>query len=209
MNVIELGPITALAVLACIVVFYLGRAYLVAHGIPFRPVLIGAITASFLFLFFLIETATAFGPGWLVVVNLLLLALAAHVAFLVTYRSTQMVRDHRGRWTYHSSRAVVLAWLFLLLLELYVQQAYIGYVTILHVVVVRGGPFPVTTTSVPSDPTVRAALAIVDALFALGTGLAVGRNAGLYLLFARVRRSPPDRDAVEPNGEREPRGPPS
>ena len=195
MDVIELGPVTALVVLACIVVFYLGRAYLVAHGIPFRPVLIGAITASFLFLFFLVETATALGPGWLVVVNLLLLALAAHAAFLVTYRSTQIVRDSHGRWTYHSSRAVVLAWLVLLLLELYVQQAFIGYVTILHFIVLRGGPFPVTTPPTSIDPTGRAALAIVDALFALGTGLAVGRNAGLFLLFARVRRNRPDRAA--------------
>jgi hypothetical protein len=192
MNVIELGPATAVAVLAAIVVFYLARAYLVAHGVPFRPVLIGAITVSYLFLFLLIETASAFGPGWLFVVNLLLVVLAAHVAFLVTFRSTRMERDHRGRWAYRSSRAVVLAWLVLLLLELYVQQASIGYIAILHSVVVRGGPFPIASTSVAIGPTARAALAIVDALFAVGTGLAIGRNAGLYLVFARARRTPQD-----------------
>ncbi len=200
MNVVHLAPLAAFAVLGALVVLYLGWAYLVARGVRFRPVLMGATTALYLVLFFVLETAAALGASWLVVLNLLLVALAADAAFVLTLRSTRVFRDPGGRWAYRGSPTVVIVWLVLLLLEIYVQQILLGHVALLHLVVLRGLPWPLPVNPAGIPRPYRVALAIVDALFALGTGLAAGTNVGTYAVIARTRAPRPRLAAPAPGG---------
>ncbi len=195
MDVVDLSAWSALILLGAIVVVYLLWAYAVARGVRFRPVLAGAITAFYLAFFFFLETATTLGPPSLVALNLLLVVIAGGAAFAATVRTTRVLRDPAGRLLYRGSPGIVLTWLVLLLLEIYVQQLLLGYVAILHLVVIRGVPLPVSPGAISVDRPRRVALALVDALFAIGTGLAVGSNVAMYLVFAHARWSRPHRAA--------------
>ena len=175
----------ALVVLGGVIIVGLWWAHKVSEGVRFRPILLGVLSVGYVLLFLTVETGSWLGVEEVAPIDLSLLLLALVLAYLVALRSTRILYNRRGETGYRGSPVLVGVWLVLLLLEIYVQQVILGRITIFHLIVVHGLPSPVDPESV-SHP-YRVVLALVDALFALGTGLALGANAALYTVFTRAR----------------------
>jgi hypothetical protein len=182
---VDVTGTVALAVLGGVVVVGLWWAHKVSQGVRFRPVLLGVLSVAYVLLFLTVETGSWLGVAEVAPIDLSLLVLAFLAAYIVAARSIRILYNARGESGYRGSPVLVGAWLVLLLLEIYVQQAILGRITIFHLIVIHGLPSPVDPGSV-SHP-YRVVLASVDALFALSTGVALGGNAALYTVFTRAR----------------------
>ncbi len=187
MYVVDLNEGIAFLVLSGIVVGALWWAHVVSQGVKFRPVLLGLLSVGYVLFFFSIETGNWLGVDDVAPLDLTLLVVTGVIAYLVSFGSTRVLYNRKGELGYREGPMLMVVWLVLLLLEVFVQQAVLGQVTIFHLVIVRGIPSPT-----PVDPTAishpyQVVVTTVDALFAMGTGLELGDNAALYSSFARAR----------------------
>jgi hypothetical protein len=184
---ITLTATLALLLLGVVVAATLWWAHAVSQGVKFRPILLGLQSVGYVLLFFAFETGNWLGVDDVAPLDVALLVVTGLIAYLVSLGSTRILRNGQGELGYRESPSLVLVWLLLLLLEVYIQQSILGEVTIFHLVIVQGIPSPT-----PIDPTTlsdpyRVVVTTVDALFAMGTGIALGDNAALYSVFARAR----------------------
>ncbi|MCI4331408.1 MAG: hypothetical protein L3K19_06135 [Thermoplasmata archaeon] len=186
MYVVDLGSEIALLILGLLVLATIWWARQVGRGMPFRPVVLGVLSIGYFLLFLLFETGDWLALDDVAPFDLALLLLAGAGAYYWSLRTTRILHLQGGRQGYRGSPVLVLLWLLLLLLEVYVQQVILGHVTVFHLVVIRGLPSPTSVDPTSISHPYRVVIATVDALFALGTGLALGNNAGLFTIFGHA-----------------------
>jgi hypothetical protein len=187
MYTIQIDPVLALAgflVLALIAGLW---AHRLETGVPFRPAvaLLGAILC--LGSFFLVEGGTAYGLMTTAPLDLLLLGLAVLAGATYAYDSARIVRFRDGRTGYRTRSAIPLAWFVLLLATVAIEVLFLGQVTLLNVVTIQGIPDPAPGLGSSIGTPVAFVFALVDAFFAVSTGLVLGQSSGIHARLAHER----------------------
>lgn len=103
-------------------------------------------------------------------VDLLLFAATLIPGFRYILRTTRFEVTEKGRWIYRGGLGLPVAWLALFLIRYAVELALLGRVYLLTP----------TYTHTVSIPTFAVALILVDALFSVSTGLAMGEVIGIW-----------------------------
>jgi hypothetical protein len=179
-------------------------------GVRFRPVWLGFSVLVYLAAFSLFETGRWYGLTTAAPVELLVLFVTLVATAIWTVRTTGVRRHPSGYWEYIASPMLAVMWLAILILEIYVQEALLGHVTVGSIVTITGFPgsgilpvhqwFPGTATLV---------LAVLEMLFAVGTGIAVGHIFGVYGAYLTKRQRPSSYPRGRPGAPGMPEGEPS
>ncbi|MGI0054929.1 MAG: hypothetical protein ACREB9_03315 [Thermoplasmata archaeon] len=123
-------------------------------------------------------------PIWEIPVDLAVLAAFVGVGAIYVGRRVRIVEQAPGEWVYLLGPLVPILYLALFLTRLS-----------LDFIVLNVSPFTFTLTSSGLTPFAAATLAIVDLLFAVSTGLVVGRTIGVYRAYRAARAQAEARSA--------------
>jgi hypothetical protein len=187
MYTIVVDPVLALAGFAVLAVIAGVWAYQLGAGVPFRPV-VAALGAAFcLGLFFLVESGSWYGLAATAPLDLVLLVLAGLAGATYAYDASRIVRFPDGRSGYRSRAAIPLAWFLLLSLTVATEVIFLGQVTVLGVLQIQGIPDPASSLGVAVGAPGAFVVALVDALFAVSTGLILGQSSGVHARLAHHR----------------------
>lgn len=187
MWVITVDPLVAVvgfALLALSVAIWVDR---LRRGVPFRPfsMFVGSVVC--LAVFFLVEGGSWMAVGATAPLDLILLGLAIVVGAVYTDASTRIVRYHDGRPGYRTRAGIPVAWFLLFSLTVVAEVHFLGQVDLLGMVLVLGVPDPMVAFGYVSTVPDAVALGLVDAAFALSTGLLLGQTAGTGSRLVRHR----------------------
>jgi hypothetical protein len=179
----DLAPTIVFLVL--VVVLIGRRVYLSVRGTSINPASLLGFAGFFVVLFAL----TVVG-GFYLYPSYWLAGLAADAAALVaavwlgiryTRRRVEIWRRPDGVWMYRTGVFIVAVYLTLFAVRL-----------LLDLLVVGVNPLAPMASTPTLSPVASVSLLAVDALFAVSTGLFLGRNIGVYLVYrAALRREPP------------------
>ncbi len=117
-----------------------------------------------------------------VVLNVILAAVAASLAQRYTLRSTSLTRTPAAVWVYRGGLAIPGLWISLFLLRFGVEAL------IFHRIFLLG---PEREPSVPI-PLFVVTLFVLDAVFAISTGVLFGNSVGILVAHERRPRGPPE-----------------
>lgn len=186
MLAITLPAVAGWAVLGVAILLVVVWTIRLRWGAPFRPAVLGALTAAYFLLFVLVETGGLFDFAALAALDLVLLGVPLVLMYLHTTRTVVPEETPRGI-RYRGSPVIALVWLVLLVLELAAEQSVLGSVTIFNVVSVNGfsAPSPPIVAALPEP--YRSLLLSLNALFAIGTGVILGYNVGVFSAVLRFR----------------------
>ena len=171
-----------LILLSAVLIVFAWWAWKLRTGIRVRLWFVALFGLFYVLVFLLVEAEVLRLP-WGVLsraagfFDVLLLLAGALPAYGYAARTTTLERTPAGHWTYRGRVAIPVLWLGLFLLRYGVELALLGRVYLLT---------PTPTHAVPI-PTYAAALIIVDALFALSTGVVLGNSLGIYSAYRRQR----------------------
>ncbi|MCI4317632.1 MAG: hypothetical protein L3J96_03760 [Thermoplasmata archaeon] len=184
MYIVVVDPLLALAGFAILALLAGYWAHRLAMGVPFRPIISLLGAALCLGSFCLVESGTWLGFADTAPVDLVLLSLAGVAGTAYAYAASRIIRFTDGRTGYRSGAAVPLAWFLLLVLAIITEVACLGQVTVVNTVEIQGIPDPTFGFGASLGATGAIALAVVDALFAVSTGLVLGQASGVHVRFA-------------------------
>ncbi len=175
-------------------------AYQLERGMAFRPgvALLGAATC--LAFFFLVESGTWYGLAATAPLDLGLLGLAILIGATYAYDSSRIVRFPDGRQGYRSRPAIPIVWFLLLSLTVATEVVFLGQVTVLDIVRIQGIPDPALAIGASVGEPAALVLGLVDALFAVSTGLVLGQSSGVHARLAHHRWAHRTRAAQVPAG---------
>ncbi len=117
-----------------------------------------------------------------VVLNLVLAAVAASFAERYTARSTTLARTPAGVWMYRGGLTIPVLWISLFLLRFGVEALIFHRIFLL-------GPEREPNVSIPLFVVT---LFVLDAVFAISTGVLFGNSVGILVVHDRRPRGPPE-----------------
>jgi hypothetical protein len=195
MYVLTVDPLVAVVGFAALALYVAYWAYRLAKGVPFRPVASLVGSALYLGLFFLVEGGSWIGVGATAPLDLFLLGLAGLLGAAYSFDSTRILRYPDGHAGYRTRAAIPVAWVALFTLSIAAEVIFLGQVNFFGVAGIQGIPNPAPAFGVDVAAPASFVLGLVDALFALSTGLLLGQTAGIGSRFLRhrwvARRAPP------------------
>ncbi|MCI4348071.1 MAG: hypothetical protein L3J97_05570 [Thermoplasmata archaeon] len=172
-----------LILLSALLIFFAWWSRRLRKGIRVRPRVVALLGVFYLLLFLLVEAevlrlpwgGVAQGAAFL---DLLLLLTGVVPAYRYTTRTTTFERSSSDKWIYRGRLAIPAAWLAIFLLRSGVELALLGQISL----------FTPTRTATVTIPAFAAALILVDALFALSTGVLIGDYLAIYRAYRRLQR---------------------
>ncbi|MCI4344542.1 MAG: hypothetical protein L3J87_02825 [Thermoplasmata archaeon] len=188
----EIAPTAIFLVL--VVVLLARRVYQSVHGASINPTSLLALAGFFLLLFVVTVVEGLYLFPSLSLVDLgvdsVLIVASAWVGIRYTRRRVEIWRRPDGVWMYRMGMVIAIVYLTLFAVRLLLDLFVVGL-----------NPFGPVGSSVTLSPAAAAALLVVDALFAVSTGLFLGRNFGVYLVYraALLRPSPPSAPPIPPS----------
>jgi hypothetical protein len=168
-----------------VLIFAIAWAIVLGRGVPYRPVYVGIVSLFYVLVMCLLLTGDWLGLTGVAPLDLILFGSGLVLMAAYSVRTVRVARRADGRMAYRGKPLVVVVWLLIFLLEIYVQVAILGVIQFGPWLSISGFPGSATTplSSVPHPG--QFVLATVDALFALGTGVTVGHNAGVSTAIGR------------------------
>jgi hypothetical protein len=168
------------------------RFYQSVRGAKLTPASLIAFAGIFFALFALtVVTGYVLYPKYALgglLVDAVVFVPAAYLGIRYTRRKVEVWQRPDGVWMYRLGVVIALVYLALLAARL-----------LLDIFVIGINPFGSTTTTPTLSAVAAASLLVVDALFAVSTGLLVGRNLGVYLVYrAALQRGVPRVPAAAP-----------
>ncbi|MGI0053858.1 MAG: hypothetical protein ACRECR_06365, partial [Thermoplasmata archaeon] len=164
-----------LVIFALIAVILVRRIYLMQAGSRVSSGRLFAFTGLYVALFALtIGTTVALLPLYGTVADLIVLAVSAALVLPHTRGAVRFDRRPDGYWYYRVGSAIIVSYVVLLLVRWGVEFGLLGIDPLVY-------PPPISSLTAFQV----GLLEVVDLLFAVSTGLLLGRNLGVYLAFLR------------------------